>query len=161
LELPFLNRAKQLALELERNLADFVEEERAAISGLKPSGSIAHSAGERALYVTENLALEHLSRNRPAVHGDDRAVARKASLVNAPRDHFLACACFTLHEHARARRRHELDLLEHALKCRAPANDFPRRQADLNLLPQVAVLEFQLRAQPLDFREGARVGDGH
>src|SRR5262249_37115515 len=71
LEPSFLNRAKQLALQLQRNFADFVEEERPAIGCLKPSGSIAHGASEGSFHMAEKLTLEQLARNRRAVHRDE------------------------------------------------------------------------------------------
>ena len=111
LELPFLNRAQQFALELERNFADFVEEQRAAISGLKPPGAITHRAGEGAFHVPEELALEQLVRNRRAVHRDQRPLAAEASLVNAAGDDFLAGARLTQDEDAGPGRRDQLDLL--------------------------------------------------
>src|SRR5262245_35403732 len=161
LEPPFLNRAKQFALQFERNFADFVEEQRPAVGRLKPSGSIAHGPGEGALHMTEKLTLEQLARNRRAVHGDERAIAPEAPFVKASSHHLLARACFTQHQHTRAGRRDELDLLKHPLERLAPAHDLARRHTNLDLFPQVAVYELQLRAQALDFCERARIGNGN
>src|SRR5262249_7375696 len=161
LEPSFLNRAKQLALQLQRNFADFVEEERPAISCLKPSGSIADGASEGSFHMAEKLTLEQLARNRRAVHRDEWAIAPRAPFVKASRDHLLARAGFTQHQHTRAGRCDEIDLLKHALENRTPTHDLAGCHTYLDLFPQVSVLELQLRAQTLDFRERARVGNRH
>src|SRR5258706_5348909 len=44
-ELPLLQHAQQLALQLQRDLADFVEEQGAAVGQLEPADTILHSAG--------------------------------------------------------------------------------------------------------------------
>ena len=58
LELLLLQHAQQLRLELERNVADLVEEERAAVGELEAADLLRDRAGERAALVAEELALE-------------------------------------------------------------------------------------------------------
>ena len=62
LELVLLQDAQQLRLELERNVADLVEEERAAVGELEPPDLLRDRAGERAALVPEELALEQARR---------------------------------------------------------------------------------------------------
>ena len=71
---PLLQHAQQLRLQRERQLADLVEEERAAV-GAARSGPRACSrrAGERAAHVAEELALEQRLRDRRAVDRHERA----------------------------------------------------------------------------------------
>src|SRR5439155_6507253 len=52
-ELPRLERAQQLRLELERELADFVDEEGAAVGLFEQPGARLLRAGERALHEAE------------------------------------------------------------------------------------------------------------
>ena len=55
-----------------RQIADLVEEERAALRQLDLAGHAAIGAGERAALVAEELALDELDRQRRAVDGDER-----------------------------------------------------------------------------------------
>ena len=64
---------------VERQLADLVEEERAAVGALERARRVAIGAGERAAHVAEQLALEQARRDRAAVDDDERLVARAAT----------------------------------------------------------------------------------
>src|SRR5262249_9313336 len=57
-ELALLQHPQQLRLNLERQIADLVEEQRAAVGELEASDLAGVGAGERALVVAEQLALE-------------------------------------------------------------------------------------------------------
>ena len=65
LEAAFLQHAQQLGLQLERQLADLVEEQGAAVRHLEAARPIAARAGEGALHVAEQLALEQAVRGWP------------------------------------------------------------------------------------------------
>ena len=58
LEPPLLQHAQQLDLRRRRDVTDLVEEQRAAVGHLEATGLRRHRAGERALLVAEELALE-------------------------------------------------------------------------------------------------------
>ena len=75
LELALLQHAQQLGLQLQRDLADLVEKHRAAVGQLEPADPLADGAGERALLVAEQLALEQAGRNRGAVQLHKRLLA--------------------------------------------------------------------------------------
>ena len=53
-----LEHAQELGLQAERQLADLVEEQRAAVGHLEAAGLLLGRAGERALLVAEQLALD-------------------------------------------------------------------------------------------------------
>src|SRR2546423_1853450 len=72
-QLSELEHAQQLRLQLERQLADLVEEQRAAARALERAGAPAIGAGERALLVAEELALDQRRRQRCAVDREERA----------------------------------------------------------------------------------------
>ena len=65
LELPLLQRAQQLRLQRERQLADLVEEERAAVGQLHLALLEADRAGERPLLVAEQLRSREVFRSAP------------------------------------------------------------------------------------------------
>ena len=123
LERALLQHAQQLGLQLERDLGDLVEEQRALAGELEPAGAIGDRAGERALDVTEQLALEHAGRERGAVDRDERLVAVGGRAVDRARDQLLAGAGLAADQHRRARRRHRADLLPHVADRGALAED--------------------------------------
>ena len=57
--LALLENAEQPLLYTGAHLADFVEKDRSAVRRLEHARAVAHRAGERALHVSEQLALEH------------------------------------------------------------------------------------------------------
>ena len=67
-----------MACSAERQLADLVEEQRAAVGQLEAALALRDGAGERALLVTEQLALEQRLGQRRAVDRHERAGARRA-----------------------------------------------------------------------------------
>jgi hypothetical protein len=90
LELALLQEAQQLGLQAGRDLADLVEQQGAAVSGLDAAGLIAHRAGESTARVAEQLAGEQLLGQGRAVDGDERARGARAAGVERPRQHALA-----------------------------------------------------------------------
>ena len=72
LDLALLDRAQQLGLQVEPQIADLVEEQRAAVGQLELADALLQRAGERALLVAEQRALDQLARNRGEVDGDER-----------------------------------------------------------------------------------------
>ena len=89
---PGLQHAQQLRLQVQRQLADLVEHQRAARRLLEPAGPPRRRAGERAALVTEQLALRQLARQRAAVDGDERA-ARVRARARAGRARPAPCRC--------------------------------------------------------------------
>src|SRR6185503_15956652 len=90
LELLFLEDAQELGLQVGRDLADLVQQERAAVGELEATLAHLVRAGEGAALVTEELRLEQLLRQRRAVHADERTVLARAVLVDVVRDALFA-----------------------------------------------------------------------
>ncbi len=78
-ELAFLQHAQQLGLQLDRQIADFVEEERAAAGLLDLARAPLGRAGEGPALVAEEFAFEQSVRDGRAVHGDERRRASAAT----------------------------------------------------------------------------------
>ena len=72
LDLAALEHPQQLGLGLELQVADLVEEQRAAVGQLEAPDAPIGGAGERAALVAEHLALDQVARNRGAVDRDER-----------------------------------------------------------------------------------------
>ena len=64
LDLALLDRAQQLGLQVEAQVADLVEEQRAAGGQLELAELLLVRAGERAALVAEQRALDQLVRDR-------------------------------------------------------------------------------------------------
>ena len=58
LKIPRFQNAQKFCLKIKRNVGDFVQEQRAAISEFEAPDPIGPRIGKGALYVTEELAFE-------------------------------------------------------------------------------------------------------
>ena len=109
LERPLLQEAQQLHLRGQGDLAHLVEEERAAVGLLEAALAPGDRAGERALLVAEELALQERLAERRAVEPHERRLGARAGAVDRLGDQLLAGAALAVDEHAGAARRHLLD----------------------------------------------------
>ena len=91
-ELALLQHAQQLGLQLDRQVADFVEEDGAGVGHLEFAGAPLGRSGERAALMPEQLALEQAVRNCRAVDGDERRAPARRFEMNRTRDQLLAGA---------------------------------------------------------------------
>ena len=161
LELALLQHAQQLRLQLERDLADFVEEHGAAVGQLEAADALADRAGERALLVAEQLALEQPGRDRRAIQLDEGA-DRGARSADESRARPAPCP-------SRSRRR-SAPSNRLAPRSRSPCSTRPSALAaadDLlelvvaaDLVFEVELLARQLRVQLLDALVRERVAHG-
>ena len=68
----FLKKAQQVGLQLHRQIADFIEEQGAAVGRLNTSDLALVGAGERAFFVAEQLGLDQVFRDGAAIDRDKR-----------------------------------------------------------------------------------------
>ena len=87
-----LQHAQELDLQLGRHLRDLVEEERPAVRALEVALVHPVGAGEAAPLVAEQLALDEVGGDRPAVDGQERLLVPAAQPVDRLRDQLLARA---------------------------------------------------------------------
>ena len=99
-----LQHAQQLDLQRQRHVADFIKEERAAVSGLNQPCVLTSGAGEGAANVAEELGFEQGLGDGTAVDGDEGCGGARAGAVDCARQQFLAGAAVAADEHARVRR---------------------------------------------------------
>jgi hypothetical protein len=83
---------QQLGLQRGVQLADLVQEDRAAVGQLEPSGLALVRAGEGAALVAEELGLQQFARHRRAVHLDEGGAAPRGVSVDRVSDDLLAHA---------------------------------------------------------------------
>ena len=112
LEAPLFEHAQQLGLRDDREVADFVEEQRAFVGQLEAAGLAVVRAGERAFFVAEDFRFEQRVRQRRAVDGLEFRGLSAAQLVNHPRDELLAGAGRTENQHGNVGLRGGADPLE-------------------------------------------------
>jgi hypothetical protein len=82
-DLAFLHHAQELDLGVERQLAQLVEEDGAALGGLEDAAALLGGARERALLVAEQRGLDQLARDGAAVDGDELAGATTGGVDRA------------------------------------------------------------------------------
>src|SRR5271155_5399564 len=97
-----LQNAKELDLQAQRELADFVEKESAAVRLFEEATPVASGVGKRTLLVPEKLRFEESLRDRPAIDRDEGA-ATAGARINGTRYQFLSRAALTRDEHGGAK----------------------------------------------------------
>src|SRR2546422_4461749 len=88
-DLLVLQYTQQLGLQAERQVADLVEEQRAAVRHLEQPGLGGMGVRKGAALVTEQLGLDEVLGECRAVHRDERGTATRAALVDRPCQEFL------------------------------------------------------------------------
>src|SRR3954468_8530870 len=96
-DFPLLQDSEELRLQIERQFANLVEEERSFLRLLEAARAPRGRAGVGALLRPEQLALEELRRNRGAVHRHEAALAAGRQVERA-RHALLAGARLALDE---------------------------------------------------------------
>ena len=94
LDLAFLEGSEKFGLQLQRQVADLVQEQCAAVGSLEPPDGLRDRPGEGSALVTEEFAFEQTRRNRGAVDRDKALMPARTGLVNRLRDQFLSGAGF-------------------------------------------------------------------
>jgi hypothetical protein len=123
IELAVGEDAQQARLQVERHVADLVEEERAAVGLLEAAAPRRLRAGERAALVAEQLGFEQVLRDRRGVDRDERPRGARAVLVQRVGDELLARARLAGDEHGDDALAEAADGAEHVLHGRRLAED--------------------------------------
>ena len=147
-EFALLKHTQKLALQLDRYLADFIEENCATIGQLKPTNSVTVCARKCTFHMTKELALEQILRNRRTIHLDQRAIGARTLRMYGTGDQLLANAGFAQNQHAGGRLGYRLDLRHHELQGRTLADHTTEIHRDVHFLPQIVSLSLEFFAQP-------------
>ena len=118
----FLQGTEQFHLCVQRQLADLIEEQRAAIGLDKLAGGFGNSAGKRALLMAKQDRLHEVFRNGAAVDRHERLARPGAGALNAARDHFLTHTAFAQDQHRNIRGRPALCHADDAAHRRGGGN---------------------------------------
>ena len=79
----FLNGAQEFDLHGQRQIGDFIEEQRAAVGMLEKAETVLICTGKAAFFVTEKFAFHQVFGNCAAVHRDKRADSTRRQFVYA------------------------------------------------------------------------------
>src|SRR5260370_33049868 len=115
--------AQHFRLRAQAHVADFVEEERAAVGFLKLADLVLAGPRKAALHLPEKLGFDQLLRDGRAAHLDNQAFAAQARRMQGPRHELLARAAPAIDQHAAGGGRRDCDLLAQRLHRNAFADD--------------------------------------
>jgi hypothetical protein len=99
-----LQHAQQLGLQRQVELADLVQEQRAAVGGLDQADLARLRVGEGALLMAEQLALDQVRRQRGAVDFHERGRGARTGVVAGARHQLLAGAGLAQNQHGPVQR---------------------------------------------------------
>jgi hypothetical protein len=142
-----LQDPQQLGLQRQRQLADLVEEDRAAVGLGEQAQAIGAGVGERAALVAEQLALDQRLGHRGQVDRDERRLGPRRVVVDRARDQLLAGAALAGDQHRRGRAGDPADQSEDLLHGLGPRDDVLE-----------AVLALDLALQPRDLSPQRALG---
>ena len=137
LEPPLLEHAQQLHLHRHGDIADLVEEQGPPVGQLEPPLALGRRAGERALLMAEQLALEQRLGQRRAVDGHERpGTVSGRRLMDRLGDLLLAGPRLSLDQDGGRGLRDVPDQLEDVEHPRTLAEDVPERVPLADLGPE-------------------------
>ena len=94
-----LQEAQQGDLIFQRQFADLIEKQGAAISRLNLAYLVGLSPCERALHMAKQLRLDQLMRHGATVHGHKRPLLPEGTVVQFPGNQLLARPTGSRHQH--------------------------------------------------------------
>src|SRR5215475_13908741 len=94
LKLPFLQYPEERDLRLHRELANFIQKQRAAIRGFEAPYAPLQCPSKGSLFVPEQLGGNQRLRNGGAIDLDEGSARALRSAMQCTRDQFLSGASF-------------------------------------------------------------------
>ena len=128
-----LEEAQQFWLNVERQVADLVEEQRAADGRPQDARLIGYRAREAAAAMAEQLAVGELARGAGAVVGQEHPAAAEGAGVDRAGDEVLARAALAGDQDGQVVVLQVLDLIGYALHGCADANEPGKQRLELPL----------------------------
>ena len=165
LERPLLQKAQQLRLHHRRQIANLVEQDRAALGRFEAAGLVLDGAGERTAHVPEEFALEQMLAQRRARDLHERAVLARTQAMDVRRQHALAGAAFAGDQRGRVAVSHLRGDLRKFSRMRTVGEKRFGLDETLDPIAQLLVLGAQLvnfqraRDDVHDVVGGERLGD--
>src|SRR5215471_11895369 len=126
LEFLLLQDPKQFCLEFERNVADFVEKERALVRQFEASRFLGDRPRKGSLFVHEELALQETERDRGTIQLDESSLPPPAQIVDGARNEFFAGSRLAQDQDARIRRGDHGHQVQRGMQGGTVADDSPK-----------------------------------
>ncbi len=126
---PSLQNGQQLALQVQRQIANLIEEQRTAVGRHDPARAIGVGAGECAALVSEQLTFKQRIRQCAEVNTDKRFPGAPRQAMNFASRQFFAGAALAEYEYVRVRGSRAIDDVENLPQCDGTADQlsFGRR----------------------------------
>ena len=135
-----LQHAQQFDLHGQRHLADFVEEDGAAVGDFEQAALVLVGSGESALQIAEQFALEQRLGKGSAVDGDEGVGGARRTDVHGAGDEFFTGAAFAVDQNRAGGRSHGAHRLLELLHGAARADDVVERVAGGGVAAQRKIL---------------------
>src|SRR5258705_9714856 len=148
-DLALLQHTQQRHLRLGGQVADFIEENGAAVGGLESSQASLQRAREGALFVTEELRRNERLWYGRAVHPDERLGSPSRPLVNGARDELLAGTRFAQDEDRRIGRGDLRHLDQYRSQGCGRAHDLFKHGGAIDVFAQREILVLRALFGPL------------
>ena len=129
-ELVRLDDPEELGLEARAQFTELVDEQGPGVGQREDAFAMLRRAGERALHVTEEVALHQAFGDRGAVERDQRTITPRARVVDRARDQLLAGAALAVDADVDVPDRHLRDAREDVGHLRGLADDAVVRRPD-------------------------------
>ena len=111
LEAALFEYAQEFGLDGQRQFADFVEEERAAVGQFHFADFARAGTGEGAAFVAEEFVFDQAFGNGGAIQRDEGLLAARGKMMDGAREEFFAGAAFAEQQHGGIGGGDALDLL--------------------------------------------------
>ena len=151
----FLQSPEELGLHGRSNLADLVQENRAAAGDLEEARLVANRAGKCASHVAEQFRFEQRFGERSAIDAHEWRGGARALIVDQADDELLAGAAFAVHEHGGVERRDTGRQFQHILHRLAAGDEVLRRCMAVDALAQKVQLTFTPFQEPSPARSSS------
>src|SRR5215469_7943516 len=123
-EFVLLDGTKQLGLKFNRELANFIQEERAPVSSLKAAHPLSDRSSESTSLMSEKLAFQEISRDSRTIDRHKTALAARAGIMNCACDYFLAGAGLASNQDRTVHGCDNSNILKHCVECRTGSDQF-------------------------------------
>ena len=162
LQLAALQHPQQLGLYAEWQLADFIEEQRAAVGQLELAAPLAVCPGERAAHMAEQFAFHQGFRQCGAVDADQRLAGARRAALDGQCHQFLAYPGFPADQHRQLTLAEQVDFFLQALHRRTVADQLAWRDlsGDLAIALRQAMLVVGTLLQAAQAFAGLHRGGG-
>src|SRR6202790_511208 len=152
-KLLFLKYTQKLRMQFERDIPDFVEENRTAMRELESPGALRDRSGKGAALVAKQLRLQQARRDGRTIHLHECVIPPGTQVVNRSSNQFLSGSGFTLDEHGGIGRRHGFNLLQYGTQQGTVPDNFLEVHLRTDFVFEIKFLLRQLIFQLVYFLE--------